>query len=842
MSQTTNRNSKTAIVASLTIAAVASLIAIAVLVRSVHRLNTNALIITDAERMLSSLKDVETGYRGYMVVGNERYLEPYTEALGQLNTQIKELDEQIASEPAYAPLFAPLRKTIEAKLEFAAGIVSLYRQSPEQARARFSLMIGKGLMDQVRARNAALIDRANQLNDQIWRERLWPAVIVLVLGLLVSAISTYFLIRTITRLRLQTERGARLMAEVIGRSPVGVAIVDKDGRIAQANSSFKHIAGIPPEDGDGKLLSDVAPEVNAVLSKPIQVAAAGFRATWKSQPSTPFSIERDDETVHLTATLFPVAIGRGDRETPAAGIVVNDITRQKLWEAELEQARDEAEQANRAKSAFLANMSHELRTPLTAVLGYSELLEEEIKDIGEDSLLGDLNKINMNARHLLGLINDVLDLSKIEAQKMDVNAVDVDVPVMVEELRAAAGGLVEKKGNAFEINLSDAPQHVFTDDLKLKQILLNLISNAAKFTENGRIELRVSTVKRGKVEMVQFRVTDTGIGMTTEQVAKLFERFRQADETTTRKYGGTGLGLALTRALTILLHGTVDVSSEVGKGTVFTVEVPVRHVAREMVISEDGTSRPKDVHGAVLVVDDDPSVRDVVERILVKEGFTVITAKDGQEALDKAKTFKPAAILLDVMLPVVDGWNVLRTLRNDPETADIPVIMQTLLDEERFAYAHGASGYLKKPVARSRLINALIDATKSTGQVMLIDDDPEARDRMARILRRDEWTVIEKANGREALEALETVTPDLILVDLVMPEMDGHAFIAKVRENEKWAGIPMIVLTAEDIEGADIRALESFTADIIQKGSMPLTELVANLRRYTQDQEHAADA
>ena len=489
-------------------------------------------------------------------------------------------------------------------------------------------------------------------------------------------------------------------------------------------------------------------------------------------------------------------------------------------------------------------MSHELRTPLTAVLGYCELIEEDLRDLGQEAILADVSKINFNARHLLGLINDVLDLSKIEAQKMDVHAIEFTVGAMLVELEAATGSLIAKNNNTLSLT-AEAPDTVMmTDDLKVKQVLLNLIGNAAKFTTEGQISVHVAQVEEGGAPHTRFTVKDTGIGMSPEQLANLFQRFAQADETTTRKYGGTGLGLALTRALSSMLGGRIEVESAEGQGTTFTVTVPTRY-EKKVVDAETGRElapeqksepgdAPKRKVPSVLVVDDDPSARELLTRNLEREGFAVATASSGAEALAMIQASRPLAVLLDVMMPGLDGWHVLRAIRENPETKDIPVIMQTVLDERNFAYALGASSYLKKPVHRNALAEALQALTINTAghEVLIVDDDEAANQRLMAMLHRDGWNCRMALNGVEAMKALAEHVPDLVLIDLIMPEMDGYAFIREVRKNPELDALPLVVMTAEDVRSDKVRKLSSETAGIVQKGSMPLADLVADLRRF----------
>ena len=379
-----------------------------------------------------------------------------------------------------------------------------------------------------------------------------------------------------------------------------------------------------------------------------------------------------------------------------------DITERKDAELMLSAAKHAAEAANRAKSSFLANMSHELRTPLSAVIGYSEMLEEEVEELGETTILTDLGKIKSNARHLLSLINDVLDLSKIEANKMDVFAETIEIEPFIRDVASTVHALIAKKSNTLDLILGPDLGRMRSDAVKLRQCLFNLLSNAAKFTENGRIELSVRRDTRADGDWIAFDVADTGIGMMPEQLQRLFQRFAQADETTTRRFGGTGLGLALSRGFSRLLGGDITVQSTEGQGTCFTMVVPA--LMPELQLDDETPATDVEVpppdtpRELVLVIDDEASQRDLMSRFLERQRFDVRTASDGLAGLAMARSLKPRAILLDVMMPHMDGWSVLKALKADPELARIPVVLVTFVADSGLGSAMGAVDHLSKPI------------------------------------------------------------------------------------------------------------------------------------------------
>jgi signal transduction histidine kinase/DNA-binding response OmpR family regulator/HAMP domain-containing protein len=537
-----------------------------------------------------------------------------------------------------------------------------------------------------------------------------------------------------------------------------------------------------------------------------------------------------------------------ERQTEDGGTVAvyADITELKRREEELEYARDTAQQATEAKSRFLANMSHELRTPLNAIIGVTEMLLDDARASGQKDQIEPHERILRAGKHLLALINDILDLSKIEAGKMELHLEAFALAPLVEDVATTIRPLAAKNGNQVVVECPADVGLMRADPMRVRQVLLNLASNASKFTERGMIRLAVARQHDAGREWITMAVSDTGIGMTAEQMARLFEEFTQADASTTRKYGGTGLGLAISRRLCRLMGGDIMAESMPSQGSTFTIRLPAG-----VEVAGEGTARPSALPSAppsalvppgravcpVLVIDDDPTVRDLMERFLVKEGFSVVTARGGIEGLQRAREARPAAITLDVMMPDLDGWSVLAALKGDPEMADIPVILVTILDEQTKGYSLGATDYMVKPIDRERLAGVLraLCGERPTPHVLVVDDDDVTRTVIRQTLERAGWSLAEAENGRIALERVTERCPDVIVLDLVMPEMNGFEFLAALRSNAAWRSIPVVVLTGMDLTAEDRRLLNGAVERILTKGASDRDQLLDEIRRILTD-------
>jgi PAS domain S-box-containing protein len=655
----------------------------------------------------------------------------------------------------------------------------------------------------------------------------------------------------------QTQRD-REHAAVMSGLDRAMAIIEftPDGHVLSANRNFL--------DAVGYTLDEVVGRHHRIFCDADYAASAEYAEFWRRLASgEAFSGRycrrgRLGNAVWIDAVYCPV---RNDDALPYkivkfARDITADIAREQAWQQQVAESVRQvaaADAASQAKSAFLANMSHELRTPLNAIIGYSEILLEEAEDSGRDEQVADLRRIQHAGRHLLALISDVLDLSKIEAGKMELHLEDFDLAAEIEQMMATIRPVVVQRGNTLSVE-AGAPLGLMHSDLtKVRQVLFNLLSNAAKFTEAGTVRFAAERYAGAGGDRLRFTIADSGIGIPADQVDKLFQAFIQADSTTTRRYGGTGLGLAISRHFCEMLGGRIDVHSVPGVGSTFTVDLPAD--ARSVVAPKAGregwpdTAAEPPVDAAVgqgplvLTIDDDPTVRDLVGRTLLRAGFRVVAAANGEDGLRLAAELRPAAITLDVMMPSTDGWAVLGRLKSDPALADIPVVMLTVTSDRHMAYALGASEFLSKPVDRALLVKVLRRFVGGgVGRVLVVEDEADARDLVCRLIEGAGCEAVAAENCRAGFAQLEAARPDLIILDLMMPEMDGFEFVERVRADARWVDIPIVVLTAKQLTHEERQRLQSGVARILQKGATSAEKLLAMLAEQLRRRPQPARA
>jgi len=641
---------------------------------------------------------------------------------------------------------------------------------------------------------------------------------------------------------------AAALQTMIDNTPHGIALFDSTLRLRRWNREWIRINNYP----EGLVRAGV--RLETLLDHSV---AAGDHG--------PDGARRRDEILDQFRSGRPFRYTRlsgGDRSlsvstvpTAAGDLVITytDITelanveaeiaeRRKAEEALIEATRD-AESANRAKSEFLANMSHELRTPLNVIIGITEMLGEDAEADGLEDYAEPLSRVRRAGEHLLSLINDILDLSKIEAGKLEIHSESVEIAPLLRDVIASVRPLATKNGNALGLACPPGIGAVTTDPLRLRQVLLNIVGNACKFTKDGTIDVSAMREGDGPSAIVRFVVADTGIGISAEQQTKLFRRFAQAEPSTTKQYGGSGLGLAISDRLCRMMGGHIELDSVPGRGSTFTIMLPAAAAAGERPaveparLSEHAVVPGPDARGRVLVIEDDPTAAELLERRLQEEGFEVVVTTDGSSGLRLARETKPAIITLDLGLPDVNGLDVLAALKADKDLADTPILVISVADEEKKCFALGASGYLVKPVDRKRL-KALIShytGRESAKRILVVEDHEDTRFLFRRLLEEHGMTVAEAGDGAEALAAMTEFSPDLVLLDLVLPGMDGFGFAEEIRRRAEWDEVPIIAVTAKELDRNHRQRLEARVEEVFFKGAYSPENLLAAIRQAVGD-------
>ncbi|MGF1506180.1 MAG: response regulator, partial [Anaerolineae bacterium] len=611
-----------------------------------------------------------------------------------------------------------------------------------------------------------------------------------------------------------------------------------DLTIMHANPAAEAVFGLPPQRLVGEpltvLLGSSERGPNTQPGQSLRQVVEQMAADDLYHEIT--GIRVSGQTFPMEVALTQAAVGGRQMYTGT----FRDITERVQAREELRQAMTLAEAASEAKTTFLANMSHELRTPLNAIIGYSELLINGLYGSISEGQRDRLDRILSNGRHLLTLINDVLDLSKIEAGRMELYIEKIEIPEMIVHLRDVVTPLMETNNNRLILDYADNVGSMVADLTKVRQILLNLLSNAAKFTEDGTVRLTAERVIDQGREWIVFALEDSGIGMTGEQLESVFEEFTQADASTTRRYGGTGLGLSISRRFTELMGGVIHAESTLGVGSTFYVRLPAIVSDGGVLPQPEGEGPEMAIgvgRGVVLVIDDDPDARDLLMSFLSNQGYTVHAASSGPKGIELARQIEPDIITLDVMMPEVDGWAVLGQRKADPDLADIPVVIVTMSGERNLGFSLGASEFLVKPVDHGRLLDVIERSAPREQRpdnpvILVVDDDPQVRDMFRDVLEAEDWMVSEAADGQAALLTLEQLVPDLVLLDLMMPHVDGFEFVRRMRQVDAFRSIPGIVVTAKTVTPADRERLNGYVQQVLRKGEYSQEELLHQVRDH----------
>ncbi len=627
-------------------------------------------------------------------------------------------------------------------------------------------------------------------------------------------------------------------------SPVAIVIIDESAKVSAWNPAAESLFGYTPAEAIGQNVDDLV-----AFEEDLRLEAANFsrfglgymlgqeneipdldadesvrydHKTGAFQAITQRS-RKDGEIVDVELLGVPIYVAGKQVGVYA---IYHDIT-------ELERARQQAIEANRAKSTFLANMSHELRTPLNAILGFTRIVRRKGEVVLPEKQLENLDKVLISAEHLLGLINTVLDISKIEAGRMDVQPVNFELAPLVDLVVVTSQPLL-RRGVQLATEIPSGLTRLYTDMDKVKQILINLLSNAAKFTHQGEIKLSAWE----ESELIYLDVADTGIGVSQEALEHIFDEFQQADTSTTREYGGTGLGLSISRSLARLLGGDLTTTSQLGVGSTFRLSIPIRYgalpapgkVVQQAELGVGRTEQP-----LVLVIDDNPDMVYLFKENLGEAGYQVLGALESDEGLQKARELQPFAITLDIMMPHKDGWQVLHELKSDPQTGHIPVILVSIVDKKDMGFQLGAADYLVKPLDETAILKALERLPKpkddrTSRRLLVVDDDPNVAE-MVRQLLGDTGYLIESAgDGEQALQSIRLSLPDVILLDLLMPRLDGFGLLGELGKNPEYKAIPIVVLTAKTLTAAERELLQTSVVKVIEKNGLKREMLVQDIQ------------
>ncbi len=790
------------------------------------------------DALFTHLLDAETGQRGYLLTGRTPYLQPYETGSAAVAQDFRDLVDFIGADSAQQTWVRLLDPLIHRKLSELDRTVALRRRGGLRAALlAVDTDEGEGLMDSIRVVSAGMHAAETALTDardarvdatnRLARLAILTGSLLTIGFLGIGALLINWESAQLARAAVALRDSESRLFQMLEALPVAVFVVDHSGRPYYANLASLDILGrgVVPDAAPGQLAEVYhahvigTGELYPTDRVPVVRALAGERVH-----ITDLEIHRPDRVVPLEVWATPVYDAAG--RVAYAIAAFSDITERRQAEATIERARQAAEAANRAKSDFLARMSHELRTPLNSIIGFSEVLEEGTYGALNDKQRRYASNVATSGRALLQLINDILDLSKVEAGRVELVIAEFDVAAALEEARTITARLAEQKHQTLSLTVESSVSRLSADEAKVKQILYNLIGNAIKFTpDGGRIDVTARRVQAAQGDAIEIAVADTGIGLRPEDRERIFGEFEQVDSPYGREQLGTGLGLALSRKLVELHGGRIWVESEVGGGSVFRFTLPERPrrlvSPRAMPAASDRLS-PPGTGALVLVVEDDDAAADLLDLYLKQAGYTVARAATGEHALEIARTLKPSAITLDILLPGRDGLAILAQLKADPETRPIPVFIVSVTEDRELGFSLGALDWFVKPARRDDLIAAVrraIRVAPASGSptVLVVDDDPATVQLLSDILATQGFHVLAAHDGRQGIALAHTGRPDVIVLDLLMPEVTGLDVVQELRATPQCRDIPILIFTAKDMTAEEQNLLRGSVQGIVAK-------------------------
>jgi PAS domain S-box-containing protein len=808
-------------------------------------------VLRHIQSMLFQLTDAENAHQSYLLTDHAEFLGSYDTAAAAVHTQIRVLRERTLDDSAQQQRLAVIAEQAARRLALMNELAARRRAGTGDAALENVLTAhGQALMDSVRvvARvlESAELERLFESTREVARRGRIAFLIIAgggIFAFLIVLGSALVIQRDYTerrRAEFALRNSETLLSQFMENLPIGVVVVDAQSRLRFANNSAIDMVG--PSvliETDGRPLplyriGELRPYPDA--DNPLARALAGNTSIVHDA-----EVRTDGREFPVEIAAAPIFDARGRISYAIA--TFSDVTERRRAEEALRRAKEAAEAASRTKSDFLARMSHELRTPLNSVIGFANILMKNRSGTLRQQEMAYLDRILENGKHLLLLINDILDLSKIEAGKVEIEVAPTDLGEAVRRVVAQLEEHVHQHRVELRTVIPAALEPVTTDAVRLRQILLNLVGNALKFTERGFIEVRIETDGNDPAP-ARIVVEDTGIGIPEDRLEAIFDAFEQAESSTTRKYGGTGLGLPISRALCELLGFALSVRSQFGVGTAFTVDLqPSMQAAptdsaRPLLAS---TLLPRiERDRLVLIVDDHADSRILLTHYVEDFGCRAIATHSAESAITLARELKPDLITLDLMMPGMNGWDLLSELKSDPALATIPVVVVSIVAQESRASLLGAIDLVEKPVDRETLFRVLRrNFGSSRPRILVVEDSADMR-RVLRDLLEELASELRMAeHGQEALTVLREFMPDVIITDLLMPVMDGLTFLEILRGTARFQHVPVIVVTAKELTADEQERLRRHTRAVLQKGG---NAVHTDLRRLLQTMLGAGNA